>query len=80
MNLLAGIMDTNYFGTTTSCDRIGVLLLTGSLFNHFNKPNLARAWENTTKKLVFTSLQEVDYVPDETGASKALRLKAYRIT
>ena len=88
MDLLSGVLDSNCFGTIASCGFIGVLLLTGSLFNHSNKPNLTRAWNNTTEKLVFTSVRdikegeelEVDYVPHEIGVARAERLKAYGIS
>jgi len=71
------ISDTNCFDTdNASCASIGLLLLTGSLFNHSDSPNITRAWDNATEKLVFTSLREikegveleVHYLPGMFGA------------
>ena len=86
MDFLQGVLDTNCFSTdNASCGRIGVLLLTGSLFNHSDSPNLTRAWGNATEKMVFTSVRdikegdelEIDYYPGGVGAARTERLKDY---
>ncbi|CZR58324.1 uncharacterized protein PAC_08216 [Phialocephala subalpina] len=86
LNRLQGILDTNCFSTDrASCGSIGLLLLTGALFNHSDSPNMTRQWDNTTEKMVFSSVRdieegeesEVDYVPGGVGAARAERLRGY---
>jgi len=86
LDYLSGVLSTNSFGALSdSCGPIGILLLTGSLFNHSGKPNLVRNWDNATEKQVFKSTRgikkgeelEVDYVPGQVGKSRADHLKYY---
>lgn len=76
MDMMQGITDTNSFAVSDAAEAaygsgIGVLLLTGSLFNHSDTPNVEREWDVATEKMVFTSLQdikkgdelEISYVP-----------------
>ena len=64
-----------------------MLLLTASLFNHSDGPNVERDWDNTTEMAVFTSGRditkgdelEVDYMPGLVGAARAKRKENYGI-
>lgn len=56
LDQLDGILSTNCFSTPyAACGSLGVLLLTGSLFNHSNTPNVTLNWNKTIKKMVFTA-------------------------
>jgi SET domain len=85
LDLLQGVLDTNCFGDIGSYGQVGMLLLTGSLINHSETPNLMRALDGKTERMIFTSVRtikkgeelEVNYVGDVFGAEKAEKLKNY---
>ncbi|TVY76033.1 hypothetical protein LSUE1_G007789 [Lachnellula suecica] len=88
VDLLQGILNTNAFGThCVSCGNVGVLLLTGSLFNHSDNANVTRQWDDATEKMVFTSERDIkvgeelvlDYVPGMVGLERVERLRGYGI-
>ncbi|KAH9883471.1 hypothetical protein F4778DRAFT_766636 [Xylariomycetidae sp. FL2044] len=87
LDALLGIMSTNSFDGYGPYGNIGILLLTGSLFNHSDTQNIDRHWNATKEKEVFMASRDIkkgeelvhDYVPGLTGAARAERLKLYGI-
>jgi hypothetical protein len=59
MNALGGVLSTNAFEDEASYGIVGLLQLTGSLFNHEKNYNVTRRWNETTEQLVFTTLLHV---------------------
>jgi hypothetical protein len=58
LDFLGGIMSTNAFSDKDR-GKMGLLQLTGSLFNHDANHNVTRRWNETTEQLVFTTLRDV---------------------
>jgi hypothetical protein len=59
LQYLMGIMTSNAFDGHTAYGMIGLLLLTGSLFNHDQAHNVTRTWDQTLEQEVFTTLRNV---------------------
>ncbi|EMR71853.1 putative set domain-containing protein [Eutypa lata UCREL1] len=87
LDIFSGIMSTNSFGVTATNCQIGILLLTGSLFNHSDTPNVARTWDAEKEQEIFVSLRDIkkgeelvhDYVPGVQGRTRREKLKQYGI-
>ncbi|KAL2072691.1 hypothetical protein VTL71DRAFT_12034 [Oculimacula yallundae] len=87
VEILAGILDTNTFGQISSTGFIGLLLLAGSMFNHSDRSNVGRAWDDGTERMVFTSRVDIkegdelvlDYAEGASDSVRAEHLKAYGI-
>ena len=88
LNILSGIWTTNIFGVESWFGRFDVLLLTGSLFNHSDNPNMVESWDDTTEEVLFTTLRdikegeemEIDYAAGLAGQPRAEKLKIYGIS
>lgn len=39
--------------------KVGILLLTGSLLNHSDAPNVDRVWDSTSEQEVFTTIRDI---------------------
>jgi hypothetical protein len=59
MDALVGVLNTNAFEGEASYGDVGLLQLTGSLFNHEKNYNVTRRWNETTEQLVFTTLRHI---------------------
>lgn len=60
LDFLLGIMATNHVITdNVSGSTVGILLLRGSLFNHSDTPNVARTYDKTVGKIIFTSMKDI---------------------
>jgi hypothetical protein len=88
LELLQGALDTKYFDTSkASCGRLGVLLLTGALFNDEDGANEERDWDDKEQRMVFSNACDVrtgdklvaDYCAKIVRKARAERLRAYDI-
>ncbi|XMA14360.1 hypothetical protein WAI453_007151 [Rhynchosporium graminicola] len=83
VEILSGILNTNAFCQNSHVGKIGMLLLVGSMFIHSDKPNIDRALDDASEKLIFKSNRdikkgedlEIDYCPDLSAESKGKWMK-----
>ncbi|KAJ7489353.1 hypothetical protein FB451DRAFT_1553188 [Mycena latifolia] len=61
LDYLNGVVSTNAFGDTVDVNgtQAGLIVLTGSLFNHSSEPNVHRMFDIAASKMAFTTIAAV---------------------
>ncbi|PVH76339.1 hypothetical protein DL98DRAFT_295895 [Cadophora sp. DSE1049] len=86
LDYLQGVVNTNAWTTPNApYGGITLLLLTGSMFNHSDTPNITSSWDTATEQKEFMSIGdikkceelEVDYLFGVAGTDRAELLKGY---
>lgn len=59
LNALVGCVNSSSFDDEASFSKIGMILLTGSMFNHESNPNVMRHWDEQLEQEVFKTVRDV---------------------
>jgi len=78
---LMGCVTTNAFEGEASFGQIGMVILTGSMFNHESFPNVRRHWDKQLEQMVFKTVRDVKEGEEFTVhySGSAENLKKYGI-
>ncbi|KAI4957422.1 hypothetical protein J4E86_004560 [Alternaria arbusti] len=77
IDALMGCVTTNAFEGGASFGQIGMVLLTGSMFNHESNPNVRRHWDQQLEQMVFKTVRDVkegdEFTVHYSGSAENLR-------